>query len=402
MKQLRILVHDYAGHPFQVQLSRELARRGHTVCHAYSRSVQTPQGTLALQPEDPSTLSITGISIGETIAKENLWRRRSQELAYGQKLCELIEKFRPDVLISGNTPLEAQALVLRTSKRVGSRFVFWLQDIYSVAVHRLLRRRLPIVGTAVGKYYSVLERRLLRESNCIVLISEDFKSVLSDWGLPERRIFVIENWAPIDEVPVHDKDNAWAQSHGLAERFCFLYTGTLGMKHNPEILARLALHFRDDPDVRVVVRSEGAGAEWLKRERLRLSIENLYIDGFVDFREYPLVLASADVLVAILEPDAGIFSVPSKVLSYLCAKRPLLLGVPLENLAARIVHRHHAGEVVPPWNLDEFLKAAERLRSDADLRRRYGENARRYAEDHFNIGVIADRFEAVIAASLSS
>jgi len=31
---MRLLIHDYAGHPFQVQLSRELARRGHSVTHA--------------------------------------------------------------------------------------------------------------------------------------------------------------------------------------------------------------------------------------------------------------------------------------------------------------------------------------------------------------------------------
>ncbi len=28
---MKILVHDYAGHPFQVQLSRALAQRGHQV-----------------------------------------------------------------------------------------------------------------------------------------------------------------------------------------------------------------------------------------------------------------------------------------------------------------------------------------------------------------------------------
>ena len=38
---MRILVHDYAGHPFQVQLSRALAQRGHDVLHAYCASLQT-------------------------------------------------------------------------------------------------------------------------------------------------------------------------------------------------------------------------------------------------------------------------------------------------------------------------------------------------------------------------
>ncbi|RYJ01060.1 MAG: glycosyltransferase WbuB, partial [Actinomycetales bacterium] len=31
---MKVVVHDFSGHPFQVQLSRELARRGHDVVHS--------------------------------------------------------------------------------------------------------------------------------------------------------------------------------------------------------------------------------------------------------------------------------------------------------------------------------------------------------------------------------
>jgi colanic acid biosynthesis glycosyl transferase WcaI len=51
---MRILVNDYAGHPFELQLSRALARRGHTVPHTYFAAFQTPKGSvnglLAIHP----------------------------------------------------------------------------------------------------------------------------------------------------------------------------------------------------------------------------------------------------------------------------------------------------------------------------------------------------------------
>ena len=43
---MRILINDHAGHPFQVQLSRKLAERGHKVLHTYCASVQQPRGAL--------------------------------------------------------------------------------------------------------------------------------------------------------------------------------------------------------------------------------------------------------------------------------------------------------------------------------------------------------------------
>ena len=36
----RILVHDWAGYPYPVEVSRELARRGHTVRHLHFMGMQ--------------------------------------------------------------------------------------------------------------------------------------------------------------------------------------------------------------------------------------------------------------------------------------------------------------------------------------------------------------------------
>ena len=108
------------------------------------------------------------------------------------------------------------------------------------------------------------------------------------------------------------------------------------------------------------------------------------------------MLASADVLIAVLEPEAGAFSVPSKILTYLCAARPLLVSVPADNLAARIVERSGGGVVVPPGDTSAFLAAAQRLLHDAELRARLGNRARAYAEESFDTDSVALRFEEVL------
>ena len=49
---MRLNIHDYSGHPFQVQLSRDLAARGHDVLHGYSTQYVTGHGNLG-RPGDP-------------------------------------------------------------------------------------------------------------------------------------------------------------------------------------------------------------------------------------------------------------------------------------------------------------------------------------------------------------
>ena len=68
----------------------------------------------------------------------------------------------------------------------------------------------------------------------------------------------------------------------------------------------------------VLVVSESVGVDWIEDQRTESEpLANLRVLPFQPFEELPNVLGAADVLIALLEGDAGEFSVPSKVLSYL-------------------------------------------------------------------------------------
>jgi glycosyltransferase involved in cell wall biosynthesis len=204
---------------------------------------------------------------------------------------------------------------------------------------------------------------------------------------------VIENWAPLDEMLPMPRDNAWRKEMGLGDRFVYLYAGTLGLKHDPDVLYDLAV---DEADAEVVVVSEGLGAERLRTRLRERSIPNLCILPFQPWDRLPEVLGAADVLVVLLEPEAGAFSVPSKILTSLCAGRPLLASIPGENLGARTIADAGAGLVVPPGKHGALLDAARKLRVDDDLRGQMGASARSHAEVAFDIDKITDRFETVI------
>jgi len=98
------------------------------------------------------------------------------------------------------------------------------------------------------------------------------------------------------------------------------------------------------------------------------------------------------VLVAILESDAGTFCVPSKILSYLCSGRPIVISAPTANLSSRIVKGAAAGTAVAAERRNGFVSAVVRLLDEPKRRTEYGKAARIYAETHFDIGRIADLF----------
>ena len=398
---MRILSNDFGGYPYPAQLARELARRGHEVLHTSCASLTTtPGGATAARPDDPPGFESRPLALGRPLEKYRFVQRFRQEREYGRLAARAARGFRPDVVLSANTPLDAQAMMLRAARSFDAGFVFWLQDIIGIAAERILRSKIPVAGALVGKHYVAMEARQLRASDHVVMITEDFRPILRGWNVPDDRMTTVENWAPVEELPLAARDNGWARATGLDRDFVFLYAGTLALKHNPDLLLDLAVRTRnrtvDGRPVRVVVLSQGPGADYLREQAAARGLAGLDVRGFKPFAEMPDAMAAADVLVAVLEPDAGVFSVPSKVLAYLCGGRPVLLAVPPENLAARIVAREAAGLVVPPDDTAGFLGAAETLLARGDLRDAMGRNARTYAETHFPIDAIADRMEAVL------
>ena len=174
-----------------------------------------------------------------------------------------------------------------------------------------------------------------------------------------------------------------------------VYSGTLGYKHNPEFLKNLA---REIPDIHLHVFSEGDVSDKLQSSSMRAGITNLTVHPWVLFKDLPLMLSGADMFVAVIEPEAGIYSVPSKVLTYLGIGRPVLALVPLENLSARLIQNNNAGFACPPSNELELIERAKQLVADAALRKSMGDNGRDYATHAFNIEAIADRFLTIFAA----
>jgi colanic acid biosynthesis glycosyl transferase WcaI len=391
----RILINDYCGHAFPVELSRELAARGHHVLHVYSADDLSPRGDLLAGTNDPSTFRVEALSLGEPFRKYSLFQRRRQERAYGELMCRRIEAFRPDVVIASNNPLEAQNRIAGYCRERSIPFVYWLQDIHSDAIKSILSQRSIAVGAVIGTWYEWMERRLLRNAGHIVAIAENFIPRLDAWKISKAKVSVIENWAPKDKIHVTPSDNAWRRAQSLTNKRVALYTGTIGLKHNPNLLLAAAEAFAGEPDVQVVVVSEGKYADYLKEEAARRRLANLTVLPFQPFESYGEVLASGDVLIAMIEPDAAFYSVPSKVLSYLCGGRPIVLAADKRNLAATILQRSGAGVVVDPRDAAAFVTAIGHFLCDEAVRSEAGARGRDYADKMFDVSVIADRFEQI-------
>jgi putative colanic acid biosynthesis glycosyltransferase WcaI len=388
---MRLLIHDFAGHPFQAQLSRELAARGHRVAHVYAAGLSGFQGRLSIRSCDPAGLSMRGIQLSAQFSKYSALGRFGHHRKYAGDLKRMIQQMRPNAVLSGNTPIDIQAELLWECRKRGIAFIHWIQDIYCQALKFFLKRKLPLLAESVAPIFERLEKWVASQSDRTVAVASDFRDVLCRWKIPESRVTVIENWAPLDEFPQLPRENHWSGGQNLGGNPVLLYSGTLGMKHRPDLLYLLAKRIHQK--CTVVIITDGIGREYLEKMP---PLENLRLLPFQPYEVLPEVLASADVLLATLDAEAGRFAIPSKILSYLCTGRPILFAGPRENLSASIIERSGGGLVVDPDDPSAWVSAARRLISDAGLRAQLGSQARSYADRTFDIAKIGDAFENVL------
>ncbi len=391
---MRILVHDYSGHPFQVELSRELAQRGHDVTHSFCEAYVSGKGHLFSAPTEP--IRFESIGRGIVIDKMRFGRRLVQELRLGIELVRQVRRTRPDVTLVGNTPVPTLVVFTLAMLALRNPWVLWHQDIQAVAIRSFAGGKLSPAFRAVAAGIEVGERWCTRQAAAVVVIADSFVGVHEKWGTADK-VSVIPNWAPLHEIFPVERKNNWAVDRGLDDTKTLLYSGTLGLKHNPALLVGLARQVIDNgQDVRLVVVNEGPAEDLLRDEAERLDVP-LTLLPFQPYEQLPEVLGSGDILMVLLEQDAGAFSVPSKTLSYLCAGRPVVGLMPSENLAAGLVSEV-GGCVLPPdeGSLPAAAAWVTSVLADHDRWEELGIAARDLAEREFALSESADRFERIL------
>ncbi|MCL8016566.1 glycosyltransferase family 4 protein [Streptomyces sp. AS02] len=393
---MRILVHDYSGHPFQAQLSRELAHRGHQVVHSTCVAYISGKGNLAEEPAD----GLRFLTIGDdTVLKKDAYvNRLFQETRLGFELARQVRREKPDVAMLGNLPIPTLVVAAAVLRALRIPWVLWHQDVTAIALRSFAAAGVSRLMGVAARVFEQGEKWSARRASAVVVIADSFVRVHRKWGTADK-VTVIPNWAPLDEICPVARANAWSDEHGLTGVRTLLYSGTLGLKHNPALLVQLADRLRAQGEqVRLVVVNEGPAVPVIKEGAAAAGIDVTLLP-FQPYERLSEVLGTGDVLVVLLAPDAGEFSVPSKTLSYLCAGRPVLGLMPADNLAAKLL-REAGSAVFPPEesSLDSAATWVREILTDPVHAESLGKESRTLAEREFALDGCASRFEEILRA----
>jgi glycosyltransferase involved in cell wall biosynthesis len=293
--------------------------------------------------------------------------RAAENLSFGLSgALAVLRSPRPDVIYSNTWPVLATGLLVLAARWRRVPVVISVQDVYPEGL--VSQGRLSADSTSF-RILRRIDRAIAGAARQLIVISQNFYELYDrDRGVDEDRLHLIYNWGEDRPRAAPDRVAEFRRNHGwTADDRVVAYGGNIGVAAGVEDIIEAVSALPAELRPKVLLAGEGS----LKAEcqRRASAIEGIEVVFHAPYRpeDNPLVLGGADVLVLPTRGEQSMFSIPSKLISYLLSGRPVVAAALPESDLAGVIHGAGCGWVVPPDRPDllaEKLQEVCRLATD--------------------------------------
>lgn len=289
---------------------------------------------------------------------------------------------RPDIVISfDGYPLLGPLTAALIARIFGAKLISVIYDIYpDIAIEM---GKLSNPGLVALSYK--LEKLIYHYSDRIIVLSDGFQRNLSTKKkVGPEKIEVIPVWLDAQEITPMGRENLWRQEQNiLPEKFVVLYAGTIGLISGAVSIVQAAQFLESYKDILILLVGDGYGKDEVLVKARSLGLQNIKFLPFQPRQRLKEIQATADVSLVTLAPGRGRTSVPSKVLPYMAAARPVIASVDEDCDTANLIRQARCGLVVPPGDGAALAEAIITYYHDAKLRQQHGCQGRNYFLENF-------------------
>jgi glycosyltransferase involved in cell wall biosynthesis len=228
-----------------------------------------------------------------------------------------------------------------------------------------------------------LENFLYTRATHILVNSPAYKEYMLGKGMPENKITYIPYGTDVDMFNPNVDGSSVRMNLGLENKFVVLYAGALGQANDIDTILRAAERLNHESQIRFVLFGDGKERSRLEAESKRMNLTNVIFAGVCPKKEMPLVIASSNVCLAILQ-DVPMFrtTYPNKVFDYMAAARGTVLVI--DGVVRDVIESSGGGVFVQPDNDEQLASTILELSNDPQRVKQMGLNARDYLVKHLD------------------
>ena len=182
-----------------------------------------------------------------------------------------------------------------------------------------------------------------------------------------------------------DKDKIRKKFDIPIDSVVFIYGGNLGKPQGLDFLLRILDSHRDKKDRYFMVVGSGTEYEKISQWFEDNKPENAQLLQALPKMEYDELVESCDVGLIFLDPRFTIPNYPSRLLSYMEYKMPVLMATDVNTDIGSIAEENGYGFWCENGDLEKFNLLLDKLASDPSLRNQMGENGYKFLEENYTV-----------------
>lgn len=178
----------------------------------------------------------------------------------------------------------------------------------------------------IALYYRYWENKMFKEADYIGCPTKGNVDFIKHYypKTEDKRFDFLPFWA--NEITVKE-DTGLKEKLGLKDKFVVIYGGSVGAAQRIEHIVELAESCKSYKDIAFVILGKGAYLDVIKGMVSEKGLSNVVFKAFLPQDQYLAFLASCDVGLIILNEKMATPNFPSKSLSYLNMRVPILAAL---------------------------------------------------------------------------
>ena len=366
-------------------LLRCFIKNGHKVHIVSPTERRFGKETQLIENSDHSILKVKTLNIQKTNIVEKGIGTILLEYQFEKAINKYYRDIKFDLVLYSTPPITLTRIIDKIKKRDGARTYLLLKDIFP---QNAVDIGLMSKSGLLYKSFRKKERKLYHLSDFIGCMS------------PANVEFVLKHNPEIDadtveacpnsvelekEFPVIDK-SALKSKYGIpSDATLFIYGGNLGKPQGLDFLLNVLDTNRNHKDRYFLV--VGSGTEYSKISKWFEDNKpnNAQLISALPKHEYDELVRSCDVGLIFLDPRFTIPNYPSRLLSYLEYKMPVLMATDINTDIGSIAQENGYGLWCENGDLEKFNSLLDTLTNNSDLRSQMGENGYKFLKENYTV-----------------
>ena len=383
---------SYAGGTRSYEMAKNLIEQGHSVT-----IVCGEKPNLNLPPTKKANISrgfIDGIDVVQIALpysnKFGLVKRSIIFMKFAINGIQIAMTEEYDLLLASSTPLTAgiPGIFMKIFGRNKRKFVFEVRDLWPE-----LPKALGMMNPFLLWGMSILEKFCYLKADGCIGLSPGICDGIAKRSQPNKRITLVPNGCDLEMFQPGKRENL--NLSGIKKNDTVaVFTGSHGIANGLHAVLNAASELKrmKREDIVLVFIGDGKTKAGLVERAINEGLDNCRFFDPIPKNELSNIISNADVGMMILANVPAFYfgTSPNKFFDYISSGLPVLINYP--GWLANLIKENNCGIVVEPDNPKALANSLIYLADNSSIRKEFGINARKLAEDSFSRKHLSKKF----------